>query len=399
MQRHALLMYTSCGWFFDELSGIETTQVIQYAARALQLAQKLFGDHREQHFIDLLSQASTNIPEYQNGAEIYRRFVQPGRVDLLGVGAHYAISALFRGFEPHSSIYAYEVERKDSRTLQTGRLQVAVGRADIRSRITRHTADVIFGVLHLGDNSLIAGVRPFHGEIPYQSLLQDAEAAFLRSDIADAIRALDRHFENTSYSMKSLFKDEQRRVVSILLTSVVSEAEAMYRQIYDNHASLMRFLGEIRMPFPQVLSVTADFVINATLRRAFQDDPLDLSRISTLLDTVQRENINLDTAGLSYTLSGRINSLMQAFAAMPEDLATLERMQDIFSIIKNLPFQVGLWKVQNLFYGLWQTLYVRMQESTDPHSRLWMRKFAELGEMLGIAVPAPVTPTPELVAA
>jgi alpha-amylase/alpha-mannosidase (GH57 family) len=399
MQRHALLMYTSCGWFFDELSGIETVQVIQYAARALQLAQTLFGDHREEHFIQMMAKAPTNIPEYQNGAEIYRRFVQTARVDLLGVAAHYAISALFRGFETHGSIYAYEVERKDSRTLQAGRLQVAVGRAEIRSRITRNSEDVTFGALHLGDNSLIAGVRPFQGEEPYQQLLRDTETAFLLTDVAGAVRALDRHFENTSYSLKSLFKDEQRRVVGILLSSVVDEAEAMYRQIYDNHASLMRFLSEIHMPFPQVLSVTSDFVINAALRRAFEDDPLDLGRISTLLDTVKRENVSLDAAGLSYTLGGRINSLMQAFAAMPEDLVILERMQAVFSIIKNLPFQVSLWKVQNLFFGLLQTLYPRMQERSDSQSRLWVRSFVTLGETLGFAVPAAVTTAPELVAA
>ena len=50
MQRHAMLMYTSCGWFFDELSGLETVQVIMYAGRTLQLAQRLFPDHHEQKF-------------------------------------------------------------------------------------------------------------------------------------------------------------------------------------------------------------------------------------------------------------------------------------------------------------------------------------------------------------
>ena len=110
MQRHAMLMYTSCGWFFDEISGMETVQVIQYAARSIQLAQVLFGDHREEKFIELLAHAPTNIPEYLNGAEVYRRFAKPAMVNLLGVGAHYAISALFRGFEQHSSIYAYEVQ-------------------------------------------------------------------------------------------------------------------------------------------------------------------------------------------------------------------------------------------------------------------------------------------------
>ena len=399
MQRHALLMYTSCGWFFDELSGIETVQVIQYAARAIQLSQRFLGNHREERFIELLAQAGTNIPEYQNGAEIYRRFVMPARVDLLGVGAHYAIAALFRGFDAHSNIYAYDVDLGDSRRLQAGRLQIAVGRAEVRSRITRHAADVTFGVLHLGDNSLIAGVRPFQGEEPYQTLVRDAESAFLRTDIADAVRALDRHFDNTSYSLKSLFKDEQRRVVSILLTSVVDEAEAMYRQIHDNHASLMRFLTDIRMPFPQVLSVTSDFVMNAALRRAFSDDPLDLGRIATLLDTVKRENINLDAAGLGYALSGRINSLMQAFAAMPEDLPTLERMNEIFTLINSLPFSLNLWKVQNLFYDLKETLFPRMIERADSESRLWAQQFVDLGSKLGIAVDLPVPEQPQLAVA
>src|SRR5262249_1114414 len=54
MQRHAMLMYTSCGWFFDELSGIETTQVIQYAARTLQLYEEIFGEVIEPAFLDRL---------------------------------------------------------------------------------------------------------------------------------------------------------------------------------------------------------------------------------------------------------------------------------------------------------------------------------------------------------
>jgi alpha-amylase/alpha-mannosidase (GH57 family) len=398
MQRHAMLMYTSCGWFFDELSGIETVQVIQYAARALQLAEILFGDGREQRFTEMLSLAPTNMAEYRNGAEIYRRFVKPARVDLLGVGAHYAISALFRGFQPHSNIYAYEVTVKDSHRLQAGRLQIAVGHGEVRSRITRHAKDVTFGVLHLGDNNLIAGVRPFQGEEQYRELAHDAESAFLRTDIADAVRALDRHFENTSYSLKSLFKDEQRRVVSILLSSVVNEAEAMYRQIHDNHAPLMRFLTDIRMPFPQVLSVTSDFVVNAALQHAFLDDPLNLGHINTLLETVRREQITLDAAGLSYTLRGRINSLMQAFAAMPEDIGTVQRMNDIFAMINSLPFPVNLWKAQNLYYELKQTLFPVISERLDRESRLWAHQFADLGGRLGIAIDLPVVQEREILA-
>src|SRR5206468_4924803 len=95
LQRNCLLMYTSCGWFFDELSGIETVQVIQYAGRALQLAQQVFGDSMESRFLELLERAKSNIPAHQDGRVIYEKFVEPAKVDLTKVAAHYAVSSLF----------------------------------------------------------------------------------------------------------------------------------------------------------------------------------------------------------------------------------------------------------------------------------------------------------------
>jgi hypothetical protein len=63
-----MLMYTSCGWFFDEISGTETVQVIQYAARALQLAEELFALRLEDGFKEGLSRAQSNLPEQKDGA-------------------------------------------------------------------------------------------------------------------------------------------------------------------------------------------------------------------------------------------------------------------------------------------------------------------------------------------
>ena len=82
LQRYLMLMYTSCGWFFDEVSGIETVQVIQYAGRALQLAGQLFAEDLATPFLELLAQARSNLPEQGDGRSIYERYVQPAMVDL-----------------------------------------------------------------------------------------------------------------------------------------------------------------------------------------------------------------------------------------------------------------------------------------------------------------------------
>ncbi|HEY6074128.1 MAG TPA: DUF3536 domain-containing protein, partial [Anaerolineales bacterium] len=173
LQRHAQLMYTSCGWFFDEISGIETVQVLQYAGRALQLAGWLFGGGLESRFLERLEKAKSNVPAHGDGRNIYEKFVRPTMLDLRKVGAHYAVSTLFETYEDRSQLYCYEVEREDFRTLHSGEARLAIGKARIASAITREEATYGFGVLHLGDHNVSGGIREFGGEEAYQSLMRD----------------------------------------------------------------------------------------------------------------------------------------------------------------------------------------------------------------------------------
>ena len=106
VQRHAMLMYTSCGWFFDDLSGIETVQVMQYAGRALQLANEFLpADDLEEEFLRDLAEAHSNLLEQGSGRDIFERQVRPAALDLLKVSAHYAISSLFEEEGAHTPLY------------------------------------------------------------------------------------------------------------------------------------------------------------------------------------------------------------------------------------------------------------------------------------------------------
>ena len=168
LQRYLMLMYTSCGWFFDEVSGIETVQVIQYAGRALQLAGQLFAEDLATPFLDLLAQARSNIPEQGDGRSIYERYVQPAMVDLQKVGAHYAVSSVFEEYGQNTRIYCYDVARMEYRTSRQGKLRAVLGQASVTSEITRESDQLTFGVLHLADHSVIGGVRQFQGDEAYR---------------------------------------------------------------------------------------------------------------------------------------------------------------------------------------------------------------------------------------
>jgi alpha-amylase/alpha-mannosidase (GH57 family) len=387
MQRHAMLMYTSCGWFFDELTGIETVQVIQYAGRAVQLAQTLFGDHREQEFVNRLKAAQSNVPGFGSGAEAYEHFVKPAMVDLLGVGAHYAITSLFDGFGEKNAIYCYDVDMLDSHVQQAGRAGVAVGRARIMSRITREQMPISFGVLHFGDHNLSAGVRRFRGDDEYHAMANAVSDAFGRADLPEALRVLDRHFEGTAYSLKSLFRDEQRRIVTRILENTLAEAEASYRQIYEHHASLMRFLAGLHAVAPKVLLLTAEFVINGSMRRVLEAEELDLEEARSLLETATREKINLDVTGLEYLLRRRLNRMADELAENPGNLPLLARIHAIIST--PWPFEINLWRVQNVFYGLLESEYPQRRQDPD-----WAAQFTPIVEKLNIRIPAPQAQQP-----
>lgn len=381
MQRHAMLMYTSCGWFFDELSGIETVQVIMYAARAIQLAQDLFANGTEAHFLEALAKAHSNLRELGNGADIYKRWVKPAQVNLLGVGAHYAIASLFDGYEPHSSIYCYDVNLLQHQQSAAGRTRAAVGRATICSRITLESSDITFGVLHFGDHNVSAGVRYFRSEQDYEELQRDTEKAYLSADIAEVLRVLNKHFDNATYNLKSLFRDEQRRIVDQVLRSTLNEADGAYRQIYENHASLMQFLASIHAPLPHILRVTAEFVLNSRLRAAFSAENLNIGEIQDLLNTVKREAIQLDAEGLAFVLKRTVNRIGEELQNHLT-LKNLARFDEALSLLGMLPFEVDLWRTQNMFFELLQ----RASQIPEFQNEEAQHHLISIGERLGLYV-------------
>ena len=244
MQRHALLMYTSCGWFFDELSGIETVQVIQYAGRVAELAGELFGESIEERFVRKLALAKSNLANHSDGAHIFEEFVKPARVDLLKLGAHYAMSSLFESFADNTRIYSYSVDNKDYRLKRSGKMRLAFGKARFTSEITQDSEMLMFGVLHFGDHNLHGGVGLFRSEDAYRELGKSTREAFSRSDLAATIRCLDEGFGGHMYSLKNLFRDEQRKVLTEALESTVENSSSVYRQMYEEQAPLLRFLSD-----------------------------------------------------------------------------------------------------------------------------------------------------------
>lgn len=390
LQRNAMLMYTSCGWFFDELSGIETVQIIQYAARALQLAQECFGDHLEDGFMERMERAKSNIPAFRDGRWVYEKFAKPAMVNLEKVGAHYAISSLFESYPDRAAIYCYTVDREDSKSATAGQARLVVGLARIVSTVTQEAATLGFGALHFGDHNLHAGARAFENEEAYRAFSSELADAFGKAHFPDVIRLLDKHFGASTYSLKSLFRDEQRKILDRILESSLADAEAVYRQLYRHHAPLMRFLADLAVPLPKAFRTAAEFVLNTDLRRAFRQEVPDIEQIRDLLEQVRLWRVELDAPGLAYQLRKMIDRLAEQFHADPSDQSALERLEQAVGVAPALPAEVSLWRAQNLYYDLLENVYPDYRgkaEGGDESARAWVALFSALGDKLRIRVP------------
>jgi (1->4)-alpha-D-glucan 1-alpha-D-glucosylmutase len=389
IQRNAMLMYTSCGWFFDELSGIETVQVLQYAGRAMKLAKEVGGDSLEKGFLERLERAKSNLPEHCDGSGIYMKWVKPAAVGIDQVGAHYAMSSLFENYGGETRIYSYHVEREDFRTLVAGKVRLAFGRVKIVSEITRESKKISFGVLHLGDHNLSGGVREFRGEQAYADLVTSVAEVFSRGDLTELIRVMDRNFGSNSYSLKLLFRDEQRRILRMIMEATLSDTESVYRQVYGHHAPMMRFLADLGHPLPRAWRTAAELVVNADLRTAFECEDPDAGNIRVLIEEAKRWQVELDAAGLGYVLVNTLERAMERFHRNPDDLGLLQKLEVMMDTVHSLPFEINLWKVQNIYYEMLQrapdTIFSGPLQPRRSY-RLWLDHFADLGEKLGIRV-------------
>jgi len=343
-------MYTSCGWFFDELSGLETVQVIHYAGRALQLAQECFGEAIEPEFLEHLRAAKSSIPEHGDGAVIYEKWVKPAFVDIERVAAHYAISSVFENYGDKTPIYCYHVEREEHAREAEGKLRLETGRARFSSDITVESATLTFAALYLGDHNITAGVRP--ADPAKDSGLHERLAQkFRTADTAEAIRILDDEFDNKTYSLRSLFRDEQRRIVNILLNESLASAAAAYRSIFDNQAPFVRFLNSLSIPIPNAFQYAAEISLSHELGEVFVRAELDPQAILSVVNEAAASHTKLDRTTLEYTIRRRLELEATLFAEHPEDIAHVERFRKLLEVAASLPFKVNLWQVQNICYG------------------------------------------------
>jgi hypothetical protein len=387
MQRNTMLMYTSCGWFFDDIAGIETVQIMQYASRAIQLAKEMHAQDLEPEYENILENAQGNLKEYDNGKKVYEGLIKSTTIDLNRVGAHLAASLIFEEFDQKKEIYCYSTKITSYERIEAGIQTLAIGQATIESNIVLEMHPIDFAVLHFGDHNLICAVNARTADAAFLKMREDLKNAFSRGDTTEVMRVMSIYFKGNSYSLWHLFKDQQRKVLNQLLMTTWDEIEATFRHIYEHNYTLMQIMRGIHMPLPSALCAPAEFIINKDLSNEIRYEEVDTEHLKKLTDELIKLSLRIDTATLQYETSHKINYLMGKLENSPTNIKLIEKINSILSILLTIVTDLDLQTAQNILFVIIKERYPEIKQKAqagDETAKNWCIQFQNLANYLGV---------------
>ena len=387
MQRHAQLMYTSCGWFFDDIAGIETVQVIAYAARVLQLASRFSASRPRRsspHFSRAWPKPTPTIPLPATAPKSTRNASTPwsctsSRSPRTTPSAPCSPRLPMRR-SSSASTSAASPTRFIPRAAAAWRWAAYTSPAP--SPVTRKAFHSRFFTSATRTSPPPSRPTATADAAAFEAFAAEAAEHVQRADFPEVIRLLDRYYGHADYSLTSLFTDEQRRIVQLILNSTLWDIENSLTTIYQDHASLLHYLSQAGLPKPPALNLAASFAVNAGLRRVLEGDPIDQAQLRSYLALAKADQVPLDTATLSYIADQRMKRAMVELQMSSGSLEMLDRALALARTLTELPFELNLWQAQNIWYEILRTPATRSRRSPQEERPRWKKDFNELGACL-----------------
>jgi len=364
-----MLMYTSCGWFFDELSALEPVQILKYAAMAIQYLRDLGGGVLEPEFVRRLQGAPSNVREYGDGGEVYRRLIQPAVVDWRRVIAHNAITGLLAEQPDEGRVYAWRIDRVEETRESYYGTAMRIGHVRTTSEMTGDSREAMYAVVHFGGHDFSCGIRAWEDQAAFDIMRADLLRRYAQHSMADMVRGLDEYFPREIYGLPHLFIEQRRRVLGQVIQAMQDKHEETYQRIWEESRKLMRYLRQAEAPIPEVFRLTAKHVIEKAiigdLQRTLEMGGIP-ERAFELADEARALGLILDLTPVRFAMRGATARALQNLSAAP----TAERVAATIALIiglQRLGVRFGLWRTQNEFFELWHE---------RPHARVILRPLA-----------------------
>ena len=390
IQRQNLLMYTSCGWFFSEISGIETVQIMKYAARSMQLAARFTDKNLEENFTNILSEAKSNLPEHGTGKDIYEKFVKPSSVTLKQIASLWALSSLYQDFEDEEDVYCYKITRKAYKRVNKGTASLIIGNIEVQSKITLQKSNLLFALMQYSGGDFHCAIKEYSDDTEYNNIKNDLIKLFLINPLTEIIRAMDEFFGKEYFTLKDIFIEERRKILQILLKGKLEKFAQIYKDMYDEGKGSIYHLQSLGLDIPNEFKISAAYALSHKFNdlvagcNGFLDEDI-IQQAKDLNYEAKRIGIEMDKTQSNKIFSTKIlqniTRLVHSF-----EIQQASAILELFDNIEALDLQVDISEAQNVYYSKIYHQIGEVLEASEKRSsnRKFVEALLKIGEKLNI---------------
>lgn len=271
IRRFSQLMYTSCGWFFNELSGIETVQILKYACRVIQLLKDFSDNDIEKTFTEILDKAQSNIKSFGTGKDIYENIIKPSEISLKNIAALWAITAPYKDYDKISTLYCYEIEDFSTKIVEKGSGKLLIGKINVKSLITLDQKEFVIALLQYSEEDFHCAVKEALPNENYDNLVKELTFTFNNASLTEIIRMLDDNFGRDYFTFKDIFVDERKNIVKKIFQSRTDRFAALYKDVYNEGKSILFYLKDFGITPPKEFKVAAQYVLSRNFNELFDE--------------------------------------------------------------------------------------------------------------------------------
>ena len=392
IQRQAMLMFTSCGWFFADISGIETTQIMKYAARAIELAETFTDKDYETPFLNILEKAQSNIKDMGNGKEIYQKFVKPSVVTTKQIIAQWAISSLYQDFEDETELYSYNINRLDYRKIKNAKTVMAFGRIKVTSKITLETNDMMFVIIKFANSDFHCAIKEFSNQSNYNKIKNELLDKYMNASLTDIMRAIDINFGLEYFSVRNLFQDERKDILKIQLKNKINRSSQTFKSLYDESKTGILQLGKLGVHIPEY-DIMARYSLSKDFNALFNEtaDIFDEELIHQAVDInneAKTLNIQLSTKSVNKLFIAELYKNLNKLSKNME-ISHAEVIINLLDTASKIGLKLNLAEAQNIYFNniyiylddIFKLIRIKNQDSI--HKKL-VKSLIIIGQKLNI---------------
>jgi alpha-amylase/alpha-mannosidase (GH57 family) len=354
MQRNAMLMYTSCGWFFNDLSGTETVQTIKYAGHTMDLMESLGVPAPRDRFLEVLAQAKSNLAEMGNGADVFRRFVPPSRVTPKRIAAHRAISSLANHTDREAWIGDYYCREEEFRQEKSGSFALSTSRVMLRNSIVGKRDEFACAALDLGGVDFYCALGEFAEPDNFRAANEKIWSKFPTAPLPAIIRIVQQEFGRDEFGLEDILPDGRLAICEMIFSGVLEGFTDQFARLYEEYDRVVEMLQASGFEPPPQFRQLTEFTLGRRFEREIvkqqrSHDPLAYKRAIEIANRTAERGYQIDKTLANESFGAMINDVVSKAVESPSRVLTNAAL-DLIALSRRLDLEPNLEPAQERIY-------------------------------------------------